>query len=341
MLQKILKAIGESSLFSRPTPHFWYQKNSLAGDLLLPVSVIYFIARRFAKSKKTPQKFNAKIICIGNAVAGGSGKTPTALAVMKLLKRQKPDARIAFISTGFKGALRGPLQVDLQKHDFIDVGDEALLLANYGTTIICKERLKAVEFADAQGFDYLILDDGLHDKSILKDVTFLVVDGKYGFGNGYVIPAGPLRDRLDFATEGADHVIMIGEDKNRALEKLKYDTKKDFLVSRAFINNLSEGDKGQIYLAFAGIGYPKKFFDMLTNELGLVLADKVEFSDHHKYTDDDFNYLNELAEAQKAKLITTEKDLVKLPKDFAAKVDCIKIELEFEDDSVSEILEKL
>jgi len=525
MFGNIFKYISDSSLITRKTPEFWH-KDCLTAQILIPITVVYFLIKRLVTKKVEARKFPFKIICVGNAVVGGAGKTPTAIAIHEILKKKNPSAKIAFVTTAYKSRLEGPLVVNgpsdliletpnfylrpfapgdgallinlfsdtevrcyvsgadtsekirkkleffiqhqrrhgysnwavfekntdvfagyagglefdggqieigyclkrafwgkgcatelasgvrdyffrnpqlkkicaftnmensasqrvlekigmlpkgqklyryndgtervssyfeinreehnnfvilknpefnnliTKRHTAQDVGDEALMLSSYGQTIICKDRIQALEFAEGQGVDIVILDDGLHDKRIHKDTSFLVIDGKYGFGNNLLFPAGPLRDRLDFAVDGADHVIMIGKDERSALKMIKYATKKEYPVIESYIDVLGSLDKTQVYVAFAGIGRPEKFFNMLT-EMGFVLADKIGFADHHFYTKHDIETLEGAANAQKAKLICTEKDFVKLPPDFAAKVECVKISLKFETKEIQEIL---
>ena len=336
----LFRYIGESGLFSRKTPRFWHHPNPVA-ELMLPFSVVYFLVKRFTSTNRPAKKFPLKIICVGNAIAGGAGKTPAAIAIHKQLSKQRASAKIAFVTTGFKAKLRGPLQVDKNSHGAKDVGDEALMLAQHGDTIVCKSRLEAVEFAAANGFEYLILDDGLHDKRIHKDISFLVIDGKYGFGNGLVLPAGPLRDRLDFAVSGADQIILIGKDESDAIKRVNLVTKKQIPVINSFIEPTTRLNETQAYVAFAGIGRPQKFFDMLKNDLKLNVVDEAEFADHHNYSGSEIKELQGAAKEYNAKLITTEKDFVKLPKDFAAQVDCVQIELQFENKDIQQVLEKL
>lgn len=340
MMRWLFKKIGESSIFSRKTPKFWHESSAIA-QLLVPLTVLYFLIKRIFDRKIQAKKFPTKIICVGNVIAGGAGKTPAAQAIYKRLRSLKPNAKIAFITTGFKAKIYGPVKVDIKIHTAKDVGDESFILAHTGDTIICKDRLKAVELAVSEGFEYLVLDDGMHDKRIFKDITFLVIDGKYGFGNNFVMPSGPLRDRLDFAAAGTDQIILIGEDERNALKILKYATKKELPVLKSFIDVASKIDEKQVYVAFAGIGRPQKFFDMLKNDMKLVLAQTMEFADHHVYNDNDIEALEALAKAEKAKLITTRKDAVKLPKDFLEKIDVVDISLEFEDKEIDKILSKL
>lgn len=339
-MNSILKIIGESSAFSQKTP-WWWHHNGFVPQALLPVSVLFFFLKRIFTSRSKPQKYPAKIICIGNAIAGGAGKTPAAVAIHKQLRKLKPGAKLCFISTGFRGKIIGPEKVDLAKHTFKDVGDEPWMLASHGDVIICKNRQKAVEHAVSLGYEYLILDDGLHDKRITKDISFLMIDGGYGFGNGIIMPSGPLRDRLDYAVDGTNYIILIGEDKKNAVKLVNNYRKEKFPVIRSFIDPVTDLDASDIYVAFAGIGRPQKFFDTLKNDMKLVVAETVEFPDHHEYDDGDFETLKNIAASQKAKLITTEKDFIKLPKAFAAETNCLKIELQFENSDITDILNKI
>jgi tetraacyldisaccharide 4'-kinase len=318
------------------TPRFWHH-NGLLAQIILPLSVIYFLAKRIKLKKTTPHKFNLKIICIGNVVAGGAGKTPTAIAGRKILQKSYPHAKITFVSKGYKGKISEPTLVDLKIHKPQDVGDEAILLALNGDAIIGKDRFEAVKFAESLGYEIVILDDGLHDNRIIKDKSFVVIDGKYGFGNGLLFPAGPMRDRLDFAVNNADEIILIGKDEKKAFVKVKHATRKNYHAIEAKIKNTNELSKEINYIAFAGIGRPSKFYDSL-NELGLKIIQTVDFADHHNYSEEDIFYLKDLAKVNVAKLVTTEKDFVKLPENFKTEVDCLKIEIIFEDSRISEVL---
>lgn len=328
-MSKILKFISENFLPTK-TPQFWEKDNGI-GNMLLPFSVLYFLLKRlFSFRKKTPKKFNAKIICVGNITVGGSGKTPTAIALHDFIKLNFPSYRPVFITTGFKSGLSGPVTVDIKKHTAKDVGDEAFMLANYGNTIMAKDRLEGCNFAEAESYNILILDDGLHDERIHKDISLCVIDGGFGLGNGMLIPSGPLRDRPDFAMKEVSDLLIIGDYHEKLVKKIERKARKKFDVSEAEINLVSEHDKSNIYVAFAGIGRPGKFFTSL-KDYGLVLAETIGFPDHHKYMEDDYSYLKTLAETQKAKLITTEKDYIKLSPEMQKITECVKIRLRFKE----------
>ena len=156
------------NILSGKTPRFW-KSDGFLPQLLVPISVLYFIAKRIASKKIEPQKFPAKIICVGNATAGGAGKTPTAIAIAQTILSQSPKAKICFVSKGYKGLITKPTLVNLAEHNYTQTGDEPLILAQYAQTIVAKDRLEGINFAIEQGAEIIILDDGLHDKRVSKD----------------------------------------------------------------------------------------------------------------------------------------------------------------------------
>ncbi|MDX1948917.1 MAG: tetraacyldisaccharide 4'-kinase [Rickettsiales bacterium] len=323
-MNKFLKFISENILPSK-APSFWREKNDIA-QLLLPFSLIYFLVKRLIPKCKNPKNFNAKIICIGNAIAGGAGKTPTAIAIYNFLKLNNPSKKIAFINTGYKGILYGAVLVDNKNHKPSEVGDEAYLLSQTGDCIMCKNRLQACEYAESLGYEILILDDGLHDERIIKDFSLCVFDGNYAIGNGMVMPAGPLRDRLDFCLKDVNDILIIGEHSEDLPKRIEKLSRKKLEFHNAYIEITSNHNKEIAYTAFAGIGNPEKFFKTLEN-IGLSVVEKVIFPDHHKYYQDDFNHLKTLAEAEKSQLITTEKDYIKLSDEMKKITDYTKMRI--------------
>ncbi len=248
------------------------------------------------------------VFCIGNLVLGGAGKTPVALALAEMLLGR--GLRPCFLTRGYGGREAGPLLVDPDRHGSSDVGDEPLLLARKAPTIVARDRRAGAELALKQGADALILDDGFQNPSLVKDLSLLVVDAAYGFGNGRVFPAGPLRERLTEGLARADAVVLLegGEPASR----LDLPQSLPCFKARLQARGRAEGD-GQ-YLAFAGIGRPEKFFASL-RVAGVDLAGTLAFPDHHRYAAEDLARLRRDAEARGARLITTEKDLVRLSKE--------------------------
>lgn len=329
MFQKLNNLITKSFFSNKKTPTFW-ARDGIIPQLLIPLTLIYFLAKRLATKRLASKKFNCKIITVGNPIVGGAGKTPTAIALYDIIKTSFKGKKVCFLSKGYGGLLVTPTLVDLEHHSAYETGDECRILAKKAPTIISKDRLEGIKFAEKQGFDLVITDDGLHDKRFEKSLNLAVIDGGYGLGNRLILPSGPLRDRIDLALEGVENIVVIGDDVNDTINYINRRTKRKFKVIKAQILPTSKPDKDVIYLGFAGIAHPEKFFNTAT-EMGLFLSDKVEFADHQNYSDEDLEYLKNIAEQNKAKLITTEKDYVKLPEDFKKQVECLKVKLEFTD----------
>ena len=294
--------------------------------LLTPLAMLYagVTERRIAKTQ--PLRLSIPVICVGNLTAGGTGKSPVAAGLRDMLKARYPGTRIATLSRGYGGALKGPLKVDVSTHTASDVGDEPLMLACSGEAWIGAYRAAAGQAMEADGVDLIIMDDGHQNPSLHKDVSLIVVDSEAGFGNGYVIPKGPLREPVAAGLARADAVIVTGP--GGIPEELSGTA---LPVIRATIQPTAPLQK-QAYVAFAGIGRPEKFFDTL-EACGSKPLDAVPFPDHHTYSDSDVRYLNELAKQYDAQLITTEKDFVRLREDQRSGIVTLPIRAEFGDRS--------
>ena len=319
------------------TPKFWYssQKNSLCASLLTPFAGIYERASNLYRERSNPRAVSAPVICLGNLVAGGSGKTPTAIALIKLLRDTNFFLSPAFVTRGYKGKIVGPERVD-DSNNAAFWGDEALLLARSATTYVSANRYEGAEAAIFGGADAVILDDGLQNYDLQKTISFAVMDGRMGFGNERVIPAGPLRQPLEDGIERTDAFILIGEDVRDSLSKIPADKP----VFRANIKVRDNIDLPRLpYVAFCGIGFPEKFKATI-DELKVDCVGFNAFADHHAYTMDDMSKLVEEALEKKARLLTTEKDFVRLP-DFAKKslIDVLPIEIIFDNpDSILDFI---
>lgn len=305
-------------------PRFWFQKGSLAATALLPASTVYDLAGRISRAAKSSQSVDAKIICIGNLVAGGAGKTPVALAVAELLAA--PD--IAFLTRGYGGRNPGPLRVDPKTQTARDVGDEALLLARAAPTWVARNRPDGGRVAAANGAKVIIMDDGFQNPSLAKDVAFLVVDGAIGFGNGRVMPAGPLRETIGCGLSRADAVVLIGDDKSGTAVQI--DDRVPIFTARLVPTSDSNTLAGRRVLAFAGIGRPQKFFDTLT-EIGCEIVGQHAFADHQPYRPEQIMAICEEAAALEAIPVTTDKDMVRLPADAQKMVQTVSVTLEWDD----------
>ncbi len=310
------------------TPKFWTEKNLISVSLL-PLSLIYFFGTFLVKIFTKTEKISKPVICVGNLIAGGSGKTPTAIANGKIL--QEMSVNFAFLSRGYMGD--GLAFLMLKKHEknnVKEVGDEPLLLLDTGPTFVAKNRLFGAKQIDViKNFDLILLDDGMQNSSLHHDLTILVVDGKIGFGNEFLIPAGPMRETLQTGLKKADLVVVIGAATGELLQKL---TGKKIVRAKIIPTNLQKF-LGKKLIAFCGLAYPQKFFSFLS-DCGLEVSDSLSFADHHHYEISELENLCKIAEEKNSTLVTTKKDWVKFPESFQKKISYLDIELEFENKEI-------
>jgi tetraacyldisaccharide 4'-kinase len=291
-------------------PSFWWEKPGLVSRLLWPAAFVYgLIAAR--RMRQPGASAGIPVICIGNFTLGGTGKTPTAIALARWLLSigEKPF----FLTRGYGGRLTGPVRVDLKTHVAGDVGDEPLLLARHAPVIVAHDRAAGAALAKDEGASVIVMDDGLQNPSLKKDFALAVVDGRRGLGNGCVFPAGPLRaplaTQLDCVNAilvvgkgaGATQIAAIAREHNRPLFHARLEPKADALKAIG---------KKRV-LAFAGIGDPEKFFAMLA-AAGIEAMAEESFPDHHAYTPADAERLLARADADKLIPLTTEKDMARL-----------------------------
>lgn len=310
-------------------PKYW-QKRGLISYLLLPLSLVYLLLVKLKQSLELAKQYknSRPIICIGNASLGGSGKTPTAIAVAELLLSQKKSP--IFLTRGYKRKSKDCLLIKkgCDKSSHQEAGDEALLLSEIADTIIGEDRLQALKLIEKTGSEVVIMDDGLQNLSVAKNYSILVVDAQIGFGNGLVFPSGPLRETLSSALKRTDLVLIINETDQQLRQQLaRYKTKTT--SGKLIAKNLTKFQNRNL-LAFAGIGYPEKFFRFLQKNNLQVVTTK-SFADHHNYTHAELLSLCNQAKSLDAKAITTKKDWVKFPKFFKRRIDYLDIELEFAD----------
>ena len=294
--------------------------------MLQPLACAWTLAGRAKRRVVRPVRVPVPVICIGNPVAGGAGKTPVAIALARALVGR--GIAVHILTRGYGGRQSGPLRVDPSRHGFADVGDEALLLAREAPTWVSRDRVKGARAAVDGGARVILMDDGFQNPSLHKDVSLLVIDGGYGFGNGHVMPAGPLREPLDDGLARADGAILIGADETGIAETLA----RTLPLHRArFVPEAGGEDlQGRAVVAFAGIGRPEKFFATLKG-LGAAIKATRAFADHHSYTPDEIMRLVEEARAADAEPITTEKDAVRLPPEARAMVRVLKVALAWDD----------
>lgn len=301
------------------TPSFWYpskdtQSLPLKAKLLKPLSSVYAFAFKTHQASKSAKKADIPVLCIGNLSAGGTGKTPTCIAIVDAIKASGIADNPYFLMRGYGGAERGPLLVDLNKHTAWDVGDEALILAKHAPTVVSADRVEGANLARLHGADIVVMDDGLQNPGIHKDIKIIVVNGEMGFGNKLVMPAGPLREPLEAGLEKADAFLIIGDDVSNTAAILPEKTPVFSADLKAVEEKLPP--KEYQYFAFAGLGYPNKFFNFLEHDLGFNVTKTVAFPDHCPYTAQDMIDLQMKADALQATLITTEKDFLRIPKDY-------------------------
>lgn len=317
-------------------PGFWH-RGGLVPTLLTPVSWIYRAGAALRVSLSTPYEAPIPVLCVGNLVAGGAGKTPVALALGRALGKR--GLKVAFLSRGYGGRETGPLQVLPGQHGAHDVGDEPLLLAEAAPTWIARNRAAGARMAVEAGADIIVMDDGFQNPTIAKSASVLVVDGAYGFGNGRMIPAGPLRQSVASGLAEADAVILLGEDRlglAGTLEAVRPVVRGALTPART-----SRGLRGERAFAFAGIGRPRKFFDTL-KALGVKLIGTRTFADHQPYRGEDLIDLIAEAEQEGALLLTTAKDHVRLPEELRLLIRRVDVDLVWEDaDRVETLLDRM
>ena len=281
-------------------PEFWQHDNVLA-RLLSPLGWIYGASVAWKMRNTASSRSPATVICVGNLSVGGTGKTPVAVEIARLLiaRGKKPF----FLTRGYGGNHSGPLEVT-PDHAASDVGDEPLLLAQTAPVVVARNRRDGANFAVARGADTIVMDDGHQNFALVKDLSLVVVDGEAGFGNGYVVPAGPLREPVVQGLARADAVIITGDGTPDLGNFAKP-------VLRSHLTHLEPDIAGRRIVAFAGIGRPEKFFQSLKAQGANLLA-TLSFADHHTYTAGEIARLRSKARANNAELVTTEKDYVRL-----------------------------
>jgi tetraacyldisaccharide 4'-kinase len=303
-------------------PAFWWTERSTAAVLLSPAAACYgaMAARRMARPGcKAP----VPVICVGNFTVGGAGKTPTAIALARLLLRA--GHRPFFLSRGYGGRVAGPVQIDLRvpptspkgsagAWTAADVGDEPLLLAAVAPAIVARDRPAGVKAAAAGGADTIVMDDGLQNPSVTKDLALAVVDGRRGIGNGRIFPAGPLRAPLQAQLDFVDAVLVVGAAGRSADHATDAARRRGAPVFHGELQPAPEAVTalaGRPVLAFAGIADPGKFFATLEAH-GIPAAVRKPFPDHHPYVADEMAWLVACAERDRLTLVTTEKDMARL-----------------------------
>ena len=294
-------------------PAFWWREQPGAASLALWPAAWVWGALAAARLRRSSAEAALPVVCAGNFVAGGAGKTPTAIVCAEILRAR--GLRPVFLTRGYGGSAgrgRRPLRVDPEQHDARIVGDEALLLARHGPVIVAADRIAGAQAAAACG-DVVVMDDGLQNPSLHKDFRIAVADGETGAGNGLCIPAGPLRAPLDAQLAIIEALVVIGP--GDAGERLAgRASARGLPVFRGALVPEPEAAarlRGTRVVAFAGIGRPEKFFASL-ERLGADVRDGYSFDDHQMLDAGNLRDLRAMAAAQNARLVTTEKDVARL-----------------------------
>jgi len=319
------------------TPFFWYQTRGRVSTFLQPLGWLYGKGVKIVSVLKKPQRFQIPIVSIGNIVCGGAGKTPTAITLAQLLQAQ--GYRVHFVTRGYGRKEKGPLTVDLSHHKAWNVGDESLLLAQHAPTWVAKKKSEGVQKAIENGAQLIILDDGHQTNSLYKDVSLVVVDLLQGFGNECVMPAGPLRENLSEGIRRADGFIGIGKGEiplklltkpslPRPHTRPRNDKPYQPFFKAQIISQPLTLPSNRV-IAFCGLGFPQKFYTSLENT-GVELIATETFPDHYQYKNEDLLKLQKLAQKHNSVLVTTQKDLVKIPPLWQDQVHVLDINIQFE-----------
>jgi len=315
-------------------PAFWYRPRSFKSHALRPLGALYgAIAERRMLRKGIDA--GIPVICVGNYHVGGAGKTPTVLALTKLL-RELGETPVV-LSRGYGGSLKGPVMVDRERHAASDVGDEPLMMSRDVPVSVARDRLDGVALAKSQGATVVLMDDGFQNPKLLKDASLIVIDSERGLGNGKVFPAGPLRAPLKPQLARTDALVVIGD--GHAADDVAAELarrNKPALRARLKPDAASLAQLfGKRVFAFAGIGDPERFFRTLRASAIDVVKDRA-FADHYPYSERDIEDLWDDARRDGLTLVTTEKDLARihggdgmLP--YVEGIAPFKVTLEFDD----------
>ncbi len=326
---------------TKAAPDFWQKDNSIASAVLWPISKIYRTGARLRQTFSRYTQIDVPVICVGNVVVGGAGKTPVCLEIARVL--QTKNVKVHFCSKGYGGSkTQQPLEVKAS-HTASEVGDEALLLRKKAPVWVAKNRIEGVKAASVTEPDVIVMDDGMQNPTVVRDYNIAVVDGGYGFGNKKLLPAGPLREPVPTFLDQTNMVIIIGRDEYNI--GMLIGLRHNIPILRAEIAlKVPLSLSGKALLPFAGIGRPEKFFQSLEEKIrgtSCKVVEKISFPDHHAYSDKEIAKLQRHASRFDAQLVTTEKDYVRLSDDQKTGIVPIPMILDWQDDSALILEESL
>lgn len=315
-------------------PDFWFsppQSPDWRAKLLTPLSQLTRIATA-RRLRQTGHRLDVPVICVGNINAGGTGKTPTVIAVVERL--QARGLAVHIVSRGHGGTLAGPVRVDPAHHTADATGDEPLMLATFAPTWIAKDRAAGGRAAVAAGAQVVVLDDGHQNPALHKDLTLIVVDAAKGFGNGRCLPAGPLREPLHTGLARGDLLLSIGAPQDQDSFRQNWGQMIPLPhMTGALVPRVTDVDWATLsVVAFAGIGHPEKFFDTL-RALGANMRHTEALADHQPFTPALLDRLQAKADDLGACLVTTEKDAARLPEEVRKRTLCLPVQLQISDDT--------
>jgi tetraacyldisaccharide 4'-kinase len=297
-------------------PKFWdLKKPNLLSHLLLPFTIFPLINNFLLKLKSKRKLKEIKTICVGNIYLGGTGKTPLTIKLFDILKDLK-------------------IKIATAKKYYLSQTEEQIMLKNKTNFITSETRKKIIEKSIREKIDLIIFDDGLQDKNLNYDIQFVCFDSDTWIGNGRLIPSGPLRENLS-SLKKYDAVFLKTHNKNN-VDDLIHSIKKinhQIKIFKVFykILNSDQFDLNEKYFAFSGIGNPSSFEDLLIKN-NFKVINKHIYPDHYKYLQKDIDFLKKKANDEGAKLITTEKDYIKIPEKDKDDINCLKLRLKIDDE---------
>ena len=300
-------------------PIYWSKKNIIA-FILFPFTIITFIIN-LIKKNSSKKKYSLKTICVGNIYIGGTGKTSLCISINKILNKKY---KTVFIKKNYSNQL-----------------DEQNLLRSHGKLLSNQKRKVSLKIAEKKAFDVAVLDDGLQDKSINYDISIACFNSSSGIGNGYLLPAGPLRENIS-ALNNYDAIFLNGEKKNKKLNLILKKIKSKPKIFKAIYTptNLKNFNRNKNFLFFCGIGNPDEFKRTL-NKYKFKLREEFIFPDHHNYSNAEVEKIKKIAKNKKLEIITTEKDYYRLNNKNKKNIKCLKIILKIKNiKSFSKFLNK-